>query len=475
MLFKLGQKDWPILLFALFIFCVKVPLLNIPVYWDESIYFVPELFEKGLMVFRPGDYDPFSFHGHPPLFQIQIYLISLIYPDPIIASHLAAVLNSMALILVGYALVKKHAGREAALLTLLFYFYYPNVFAFASQIHPNTLMIVFALLAFDAHTRKLYGRYALWTTLAVMTRESALAFCLLPLALSSWKLLEGKINRRSCQELLASSSAFIAFAIFTLYNKFVSGSFVNHPYFLHRVDTGEVGLERFFRFLPYTLNALKMSTIEIVPVWMLPICAMIIVFYFMDSKFKQLPKHALIIGHFAVSSLVFLLFFFAYADTIVRDFAFVTFALCAFFAVAITGVVKAIHWRFLFVFLMLAGTIKLHFLPHGPDMPIHSYIDNTAHLKEVADKISQDFPDAQTIKVTWPGLMLFRSPLYGYLPRPYETTREQYQDAQVLLVSGALSPWPVDNLPDSSIWKVKYKIHAPKGIMESVVFEKGNQ
>ena len=472
MLLKLGQKDWPILLFALFIFCVKVPLLNIPIYWDESIYFVPEFFEKGLMVFRPGDYDPFSFHGHPPLFQIQIYLFSLLYPDPIIASHLAAVLNSVALILVGYGVIRKHAGREAALLTLLFYFYYPHIFAFASQVHPNTLMIVFALLAFDAHTQKHYSRYALWTTLAVMTRESALAFCLLPLALSSWKIMKGNKMWASWRELLAGSAAFIAFALFTLYNKFVSGSFVNHPYFLHRVDTGEVGIERFLRFFPYTLDALKMSTIEIVPIWMLPICAMILIFYFMDSKFKQLPKHALMVGHFAASSLVFLLFFFAYADTIVRDFAFVTFALCAFFAVAMARVLKAPHWRFLFVALIVAGSIKLHFLPNGPDTPIHSYIDNTAHLKQVADKIGEDFPDAQRIKVTWPGLMLFRSPLYGYLPRPYETTREKFEEAQVLLTSGVLSPWPVDNLPDPSIWKVKYKINAPKGIMESVVYEK---
>src|SRR5580693_7676117 len=182
------------LLFALFfvvLFAVHTPLLRLPYFWDEAGYYVPAARDLLLQ----GELIPHSTpsNAHPPLVMAYLALAwKFLGYSPVITR--TAMLGIATFSLLGvFRLAQRVANTEVAAASALCTALYPVFFAQSSLAHLDLAaagLTFWALLAYVEHRR---WAAALWFSLAVLAKETAI---LAPLALFAWELLAklSKVN-----------------------------------------------------------------------------------------------------------------------------------------------------------------------------------------------------------------------------------------------------------------------------------------
>ena len=182
------------LLFALFfvvLFALHTPLLRLPYFWDEAGYYVPAA--RDLLLH--GELIPHSTpsNAHPPLVMAYLALAwKFLGYSPVITR--TAMLGLATFSLLGlFRLAQRVANTEVAAASALCTALYPVFFAQSSLAHLDLAaagLTFWALLAYVEHRR---WAAALWFSLAVLAKETAI---LAPLALFAWELLAklSKVN-----------------------------------------------------------------------------------------------------------------------------------------------------------------------------------------------------------------------------------------------------------------------------------------
>ena len=182
------------LLFALLfvvLFAVHTPLLRLPYFWDEAGYYVPAA--RDLLLH--GELIPHSTpsNAHPPLVMAYLALAwKFLGYSPVITR--TAMLGLATFSLLGlFRLAQRVANTEVAAASALCTALYPVFFAQSSLAHLDLAaagLTFWALLAYVEHRR---WAAALWFSLAVLAKETAI---LAPLALFAWELLAklSKVN-----------------------------------------------------------------------------------------------------------------------------------------------------------------------------------------------------------------------------------------------------------------------------------------
>ena len=175
------------LLFALFfvaLFALHAPLLRLPYFWDEAGYYVPAARDLLLR----GELIPHSTpsNAHPPLVMAYLALAwKLLGYSPVVTR--TAMLGIAAFSLLGvFRLAQRVANTEVAVASALCTALYPVFFAQSSLAHLDLAaagLTFWALLAYVEHRP---WTAALWFSLAVLAKETAI---LAPLALFAWELL----------------------------------------------------------------------------------------------------------------------------------------------------------------------------------------------------------------------------------------------------------------------------------------------
>jgi hypothetical protein len=175
------------LLFALFfvvLFALHTPLLRLPYFWDEAGYYVPAA--RDLLLH--GELIPHSTpsNAHPPLVMAYLALAwKLLGYSPVVTR--TAMLGIATFSLLGvFRLAQRVANTEVAAASAICTALYPVFFAQSSLAHLDLAaagLTFWALLAFVEDRR---WAAALWFSLAVLAKETAI---LAPLALLAWELL----------------------------------------------------------------------------------------------------------------------------------------------------------------------------------------------------------------------------------------------------------------------------------------------
>jgi 4-amino-4-deoxy-L-arabinose transferase-like glycosyltransferase len=175
------------LLFALFfivLFALHTPLLRLPYFWDEAGYYVPAARDLLLR----GELIPHSTpsNAHPPLVMAYLALAwKLLGYSPVVTR--TAMLGIAAFSLLGvFRLAQRVANTEVGVASALCTALYPVFFAQSSLAHLDLAaagLTFWALLAYVEHRP---WTAALWFSLAVLAKETAI---LAPLALFAWELL----------------------------------------------------------------------------------------------------------------------------------------------------------------------------------------------------------------------------------------------------------------------------------------------
>lgn len=154
------------------------PLLRLPYYWDEAGYYIP----AALNFFRSGQLVPSAtLHtGHPPLVVIYLALAWRVFGFSPLVTRAAMLVVAGATLAAVYAIGRRLGNREIAGWSVLLLALSPLFFAQSVLAHLDLAAGLFSLLALGALLGGRPWGYALASSCAVLSKETAVV--LLPLA-----------------------------------------------------------------------------------------------------------------------------------------------------------------------------------------------------------------------------------------------------------------------------------------------------
>jgi len=166
------------------IFLLHVSLLRLPYFWDEAGYYIPaarDLLLKGSLI-------PLSTpsNAHPPLVMAYVALWwKVLGSTPAVAR--CAMLLSAAFALLGvFRIARRVANLEVAIAATTCTAVYPVFFAQSTMAHVDLATAGLTLWGMDSYLGGRNRSTAVWFSLSVLAKETAI---LAPLALLAWELV----------------------------------------------------------------------------------------------------------------------------------------------------------------------------------------------------------------------------------------------------------------------------------------------
>jgi len=205
------------------------PLLRLPYYWDEAGYYIP----AALDFFRSWRLVPQStlLTGHTPLVIVYLAFAWRAFRFSPLVTRTAMLALAAGTLASVYALGRRVANREIASWSVLLLALSPLFFAQSTLVHLDLAAGLFTLLALSALVDDHPARFALASTAAVLSKETAVI--LLPAAwIFIWwqrRRSNGPSLRAWCIASLAPLAALMAWAAFYYH---VTGSWTGNPEYL---------------------------------------------------------------------------------------------------------------------------------------------------------------------------------------------------------------------------------------------------
>ena len=216
------------------VFLLHVSLLRLPYFWDEAGYYIPA--SRDLLL--TGSFIPHSTpsNAHPPL--VMAYLAGswkLLGYSPLVTRSAMLLISAFALLGV-FRLARHIANTEVAIASTLCTGLYPVFFAQSTMAHVDLAAAGLTLWGLDNYLKRRMAAAALWFSLAVLAKETAI---LAPVALLGWAVVCPYVNRavrppiclpefRGRIPLLAP---FVALILWYLYHYWRTGYVFGNPEF----------------------------------------------------------------------------------------------------------------------------------------------------------------------------------------------------------------------------------------------------
>ncbi len=172
-----------VLLFAC-VFLLHISLLRLPYFWDEAGYYVPAA--RDLLL--SGSLIPHSTpsNAHPPLVMAWLALCWKIAGfSPLVTRTAMLVISAFSLTGI-FRLARRVANQEVAIASTVCTMLYPVFFAQSSLAHVDLAAGGLAFWGLSEYVERRLGKAAIWFSLAVLAKETAI---LAPLALFGWELV----------------------------------------------------------------------------------------------------------------------------------------------------------------------------------------------------------------------------------------------------------------------------------------------
>ena len=254
----------PALVFAAIlvaIFLLHAPLLRLPYFWDEAGYYVPAA--RDLLL--TGSLIPHTTvsNAHPPLVMAWIALWWKCFGfAPLVARASMLVIAAFSLLGI-FRLAERVANVEVAVASTVCTAVYPVFFAQSSMAHVDLAAAGLTFWGLFAYTEKRRVAMAVWFSLAVLAKETAI---LAPLALGAWELFRLVAPRDWRQLLWEPGNERAGSRILWL---LIPVLLLGGWYCFHFVRTGYVfGNPEFFRYnVASTLNPLRFGLALALRLW----------------------------------------------------------------------------------------------------------------------------------------------------------------------------------------------------------------
>ncbi len=218
----------PIYLLILLFFLFKLNHIHHPYFWDElGVYSRAALYMFDHQISMMSNAIPPELsRGHPLLCTVIFAIGYRIFGPHVWAGHLVALLFSCGLLLVLYRMGRDFFNHAVGLLSCALLAVQPVFIAQSSMVLPEIILAFFCTVAIYAYMKERFLQVALFSTLAIMTKETAVAlpasFGLHILLLMIW---QRKIDRDSLIKLGLISAPLFAWSIFLLVQKLQNGWF----------------------------------------------------------------------------------------------------------------------------------------------------------------------------------------------------------------------------------------------------------
>ena len=227
---------------ALLTLLLKLPTLETPAYWDETVWVLgaQELSQRGLLYALPGLHPPEAFYGHPPgLYVLAALAWSVRGPSLVVAHLLIAAFAAFGVAmtyLLGRHLAGAAAGVGAALLLLATPLYLSAAGFFLADV-PLTALGV-ATVYFGL--RGPYPAYFCCATAMLLIKEPALA--VLAAFMVHLALTDGWRGAAARRRLALAAAPLAVGALFYAWQRLASGEwgYIGHEVALFYFDPREV-------------------------------------------------------------------------------------------------------------------------------------------------------------------------------------------------------------------------------------------
>ncbi len=172
----------PVYFLITFFFLFKLSHLSVPYFWDElGVYSRAALYMFDHRISLMPDALPGELSRGHPLLCAAIFAAGYNIIGPHVwVGHLTALLFSCALLFLLYRFAEKFFGHETAILAPVLLVLQPVFIAQSSMVLPEIMLSFFCTLSLYAYLNGRFFQLALFSTLAILVKETAVAlpFCI---------------------------------------------------------------------------------------------------------------------------------------------------------------------------------------------------------------------------------------------------------------------------------------------------------
>lgn len=227
-MFSNSRQVFYLFLISLVAFVIsKLPVLGLPYYWDEMGVYSPAsiyLAEHGLGLL-PASLPPELSRGHPLLFAFIYGCFYKLFGISVYTGHMVSLSISLALLCSMYYIIGKVSNSFVALLSTVLLMVQPVFYAQSVLVLPEIMLALFCLWAVYACYRQNWLAFAIWASLALMIKESAIILPMLPVgyALVLWMGGHKFQQPLKVSTVLYIISPWLLFGLFLLVQKEQNG------------------------------------------------------------------------------------------------------------------------------------------------------------------------------------------------------------------------------------------------------------
>ena len=416
------RYDYLMLSLSILFILLKLPVLGLPLYWDEPAYMDARLWDwRSFELFLPWNTQSLGLNNHPPGQQFALYLFALFLPESMVTIHFTALVFSLNLMIFGYLWLKMMFGGRLALTSILLFFSTPIAFSLSTQWLPDLPNLSLAMSSLYFYQKRRWPLFLLFGFWLGLISESSLGYLAGILLYALWEFRAGKVSLKGPVTAVLAHAGIVFFFV---KKKFLLGAFTNHPAILLREQRSGF---HWLQIKAENLNALRHINEFIQHNNGLLITALFLALaIYLIVKKRSLFTGLAPLGLFA---LFFYGFFFVYGDYHPRNTMPVYFFLSFLAAFGLDGLLRKKSWFMFGAALLLARNVAANFTPYGTgDANIVSYVRETKLCQETVDwLVDNKIPGP--LYASFPIAFFLEDARSGYLERPYEVV-SYYNDGQ---------------------------------------------
>lgn len=225
-----------ILIFILF----KLHDLLIPFQWDEMGVYVPAAFkmiDTHHISLLPGSIDPEFSRGHPLLFTFCNAIAFKLFGETVRTGHLFSLFLAVATLVMFFILAKNIFNKKVAFFATFLLAAQPIFFSLSGQLLPEMMLTFFTLGSFYGILKNKWVLYGIFSSLAILTKESAIVIpaTALILVLTNSIIRRDFFTLRRWKDFLIAATPLFVFGIFLVVQKVQMGWFLfpEHIGYIH--------------------------------------------------------------------------------------------------------------------------------------------------------------------------------------------------------------------------------------------------
>ncbi len=212
---------------AIYVFISIFPPLDTPLFWDElgvygrSVWYLLD----NTVSILPGDLPPDLSRGHPMLFVFLTSFWMNLFGETLIVGHLFMLLISVSLVIsTSFIAFKLTKSKTVGLIAGTYLFFQVPFMAQSELILPEVMLALFIIWAFYFLLKEKMVWYALFASLALLTKETAI---IVPAIGVAYLLIKNRSVH--IKSTLLAISPYLTFAAFLCIQKIQNGWFL-FPY-----------------------------------------------------------------------------------------------------------------------------------------------------------------------------------------------------------------------------------------------------